>query len=138
MDVSAVTDDAAAATSGIPHAAELLAFSEAAVRGGEAALAQARQALLDTVGAEGLVDAAAVVGNFERMTRIADATGIPLDLPVNVLAGDLQGDLGLTEFGSARNTGEPGAIANLLAPLLRRISLPLFRLLNRVAGASDD
>ena len=57
---------------------------------------------------------------------------------MNVLAGDLQGDLGLTEFGSARNTGEPGAIANLLAPLLRRISLPLFRLLNRVAGASDD
>ncbi|NNL64742.1 MAG: hypothetical protein HKP30_00735 [Myxococcales bacterium] len=108
------------------------------MQGSEAELAQARQGLLDTVGPEGLVDAAAVVGNFERMTRIADATGIPLDPPVNLLAGDLQGELGLNEFGSARNTAEPGAIANLLAPLLRRISVPMFRLLNRVAGTADE
>lgn len=133
-----MTDDGAAAASGIPHATQLLAFAEAAVSGSEAQLAQARQGLLDTVGPEGLVDAAAVVGNFQRMTRIADATGIPLDPPVNVLAGDLQDDLGLRDFGSARNTDEPGAIARLLAPGLRKISLPMFRLLNRFAGAGEE
>jgi hypothetical protein len=134
IDVGAVTDDAAAAGSGIPHAEALLAFTEAAVLGSEAELSEARQRLRDAVGSEGLVDAAAVVGNFERMTRIADSTGIPLDPPVNVLAGDLQEDLGLTEFGSARNTSPPGALAGLLAPALRKVSVPIFRLLHRVSG----
>ena len=131
IDVSAVTDDAAAADSGIPHAPELLAFTEAAVRGSEAELAAARQVLLDAVGPEGLVDAAAVVGNFQRMTRIADSTGIPLDAPVNTLAGDLQEELGLKEFGSARNTAEPGAFARAVAPALRRVAVPIFRLIER-------
>ena len=136
MDVAAVTDDAAAAGSGIAHAPELLAFTDAAVRGSEAELAAARQAVLDAVGSEGLVDAAAVVGNFQRMTRIADSTGIPLDAPVNVMADDLQDELGLKDFGSARNTAEIGGLARALAPALRRISIPAFRLLRRL-GPSE-
>lgn len=137
LDVGAVTDDAAAPGSGIAHAPALLAFAEATVQGGEAELAKARQVLLDAVGSDGLVDAAAVVGNFERMTRIADATGIPLDAPVNALGEDLQDRLGLKDFGSARNTAEPGALARALAPALRRVAVPLFRLLYRFGPKTE-
>ena len=41
-------------------------------------LDDARSAVLAEVGADGLVDAAGVIGNFEMMNRIADATGMPV------------------------------------------------------------
>ncbi len=130
VDVQAVTDDGSAAASGIPHAPELLAFAEASVAADESALASAREGLLDTVGPEGLVDAAAVVGNFERMTRIADGTGIPLDAPVNAMAADIQQDLGLVDFGSAGNTRPASAVARTVGRLAR----PLVSRLMGVVG----
>ena len=45
----------------------------------EQATEAARQALFDEAGNDVVVDAAAVAGNFQRMVRIADATGIPVD-----------------------------------------------------------
>ena len=56
----------------------LLRFAEAIVRRDHAATRQAREALVARIGADAMVDAAAVASNFERMTRIADATGITL------------------------------------------------------------
>jgi hypothetical protein len=38
----------------------------------------ARSAVLADVGPDGLVDADGVIGNFEMMNRIADATGMPV------------------------------------------------------------
>jgi len=131
VDVAAVADDAAAAASGIAHAEALLAFADAAVAGDEAALAAARQGVLDALGAEALVDAAAVVGNFERMTRIADATGIPLDAPVKALTQDIRGDLGLDEFGSARNTPRLSAFGRLVGRALRPVAVGALRWLGR-------
>jgi hypothetical protein len=127
VDVAAVTDDAAAATSGIAHAEALLAFADAAVAGDEAALAAGRQRVLDALGAEALVDAAAVVGNFERMTRIADATGIPLDPPVQAMTQSLRAGLGLDAFGSARNTPPLGAVGRVLGRLLAPVAVRVFR-----------
>jgi len=135
VDLAAVTDDAAAAASGIAHAEALLAFTDAAVAGGEAALAAARQGVLNALGAEALVDAAAVVGNFERMTRIADATGIPLDAPVKALTQDIRGDLGLDEFGSARNTPPLSAFGRLFGRALRPVAAGALRWLG---GRSRD
>jgi hypothetical protein len=99
------------------------------VGGDEASRAAARQGLLDALGPEALVDAAAVVGNFERMTRIADATGIPLDPPVAALTQDIRVDLGLDDFGSARNTPPLGAAGRVLGRALRPVALHLFRVL---------
>ncbi len=93
--------------------------------GDEAALAAARQRLLDAMGAEALVDTAAVVGNFERMTRIADGTGIPLDAPMNALAADLQEELRLREFRSAQSTSRPGFLAVTASKLLRPLAFKL-------------
>ena len=69
-------------------------------------------------GSAALVDAAGVIGNFERMTRIADATGIPLDRPSALASSDFRGRLGLQRYASAQNTKEPGIIERMLAPML--------------------
>lgn len=88
-------------TSGIPEAPALTALAEALVKGDESTLAHARASVLENLGPTGLVDAAAVASNFERMVRIADATGIPLDESVEALTADLRDRLGLDRFASA-------------------------------------
>ena len=67
------------ATSDVPHGGLLLAFADAAVGRDAATLNRARDAVRAAVGEAGLSDAAAVVGGFDGITRIADATGIPLE-----------------------------------------------------------
>ena len=59
------------------------------------------------------------------MTRIADATGIPLDPPMNALGADIQDDLGLRTFGSAANTVEPSAWVRATAKLVAPVALRL-------------
>ena len=93
--------DGADADSGVPSGAELVAFVEAAVAG-DGDLTEARSRLEDALGGEAVVDAAAVIGNFQRMTRIADSTGIPVDERTAAFTEDLRDALGLNEFVSAR------------------------------------
>ncbi|MDP6828509.1 MAG: hypothetical protein QF515_15570 [Pseudomonadales bacterium] len=87
--------------SGVPCGEELVAFVEAALTG-TPELATARQAAADALGAQALVDAAAVIGNFQRMTRIADSTGIAVDERTAVVTEGMRAELGLNEFVSAR------------------------------------
>jgi hypothetical protein len=101
-DLRGIADGAKAGDSGIEHGERLTAFADAAVCGDAAELATARDALRAAAGSEILVDAAGVVGNFERMVRIADGTGIPLDGIVDALTSDLRGELGLENFESRR------------------------------------
>jgi hypothetical protein len=136
VDVAAVTDDAAAAGSGIAHAPALLAFAEAAVAGGDEALAAARDRVRAELGPEQLVDAAAVVSNFERMVRIADATGIPLDAPVNAMTADLRAELGIDAFDSSANTPGVGALGRFLGRSLQPLALLAFRLIGSRARKS--
>ena len=56
----------------------LLALVDATLIGGGLDLDTARSAVLSEVGPSGLVDAAGVIGTFEMMNRIADATGMPV------------------------------------------------------------
>ncbi|MEE8490154.1 MAG: hypothetical protein V3S60_00810 [Acidimicrobiia bacterium] len=56
----------------------LLDFVDALLVGSEAELTRAREKLLEEMGSASLVDAAAVVGNFQMMNRVADATGMPV------------------------------------------------------------
>ncbi len=60
---------------GLPFATELVAFTDAAAGVDAAALAAARAALVAGAGETFMIDAAAVVANFEMMTRVADGTG---------------------------------------------------------------
>ncbi len=56
----------------------LLDFVDALLVGSEADLTRTREKLLEDMGSASLVDAAAVVGNFQMMNRVADATGMPV------------------------------------------------------------
>ncbi len=118
----AVTEGQAAGASGVAHGDTLVAFAEAAVAGDEASLARARAEVLEGLGPEGLVDTAAVVANFERMDRIADATGIALDTPLELATGDLRDRLDLGRFGSAANTGAAAPIARALGRVIEPIA----------------
>ena len=64
---------------GIAHGAMLMAFGEAVLGADDTRLAAARAAVRQALGEAGLVDAAGVVGLFNAIDRIADATGIPLE-----------------------------------------------------------
>ena len=88
----------------VPHGKVLARFAEAVISGTNDELAAARQAVIEAVGGDGFVDAAAVVGNFERMVRVADATGIPLDETAADATVDLRKDLGLNAYGMADRT----------------------------------
>ena len=84
------------------------------------------------MGVEGLVDTAAVVGMFQRMDRVADSTGIPLDKPISVLSGDLQDELGLWNFDSARNTPTASWLQRVAGKILTPLAGGVLRTLGRL------
>ncbi|MFQ5524565.1 MAG: hypothetical protein ACE5F5_13495 [Acidimicrobiia bacterium] len=63
---------------GVPGGRQLLALVDAFFDQSGAHREVARQAVLETLGPEAFVDAAAVFGNFEMMNRVAEGTGIPV------------------------------------------------------------
>ena len=78
-----------------------MAFVEACFGDGDD-LAAVRDEVTTRLGADHLIDAAAVVANFHMMTRIADATGTPLDPGTAGMSVELRNDLGLDALTSAR------------------------------------
>lgn len=81
--------------SGVPNGRALLAFADAVAGDDDAQLARAREALRAEMGDAGVADAAAVASNFERMVRIADATGIELGDWMESFTEDVRTDLSL-------------------------------------------
>jgi hypothetical protein len=126
-DLNVITQGSEA-HSGVPAESELLALVEAALDDqASEALAKSRTDLAGKLGEESLIDAAAVIGNFQRMTRIADGTGIPLDDMVATLSYDLREDLGLNEFGSAGYTPKVGLLKRTLVRILEPIVISRMR-----------
>ena len=83
---------------GVPHGRLLVGFAEAALGVDDAALARARDALMTALGPPGLVDAAGVVGLFNAIDRVADATGIPLEPEKATASADFRAALDLDRF----------------------------------------
>ena len=126
---------AGATHTGVPHGQQLVAFAEAAVAAtheGDSALAKARDELLAAAGAAALVDAAGVVGNFQRMVRIADGTGIPVDGGMNALTAGMREDLGIDRFGSAANTAKVGGAAKAAGRLGQTAAVAAIKLASRL------
>jgi hypothetical protein len=130
-------DGDAANASGVAHADTLVRFAEAVVGDDDAALARARDAVAAELGPEELVDAAAVASNFERMVRIADSIGIPLDGALSAMTEDLRQDLGLDRFGAAANTPTPGVAQRTLGQVMRPAVHGALRLVGRFRGRSS-
>jgi hypothetical protein len=87
--------------SGITGGSELVRFTDAVLRN-PSDLEAARAALANRLGEAEMVDAASVIGNFQRMVRIADSTGIPVDGLMAEANADVRQQLGLNELPSAR------------------------------------
>ncbi len=104
VDLNGVVEGAENVDDRLPAGKELTAFAEAVVADDPAVLDQARSALLAVVTPAEFVDAAGVVGNFERMVRIADGIGISLDPSFEDVTSDMREDLGLNNFASAVHT----------------------------------
>ena len=131
-DLKGISEGAKAGDAGIEHGERLTTVADAAVQGDAAELATARDALREAAGSAVLVDAAGVVGNFERMVRIADGTGIPLDGMVDALSGDFREEMGLDDYQS-RRLRQTGPIARVLAPAARSLAGAALRLAGRRA-----
>lgn len=90
----------------VRFANELMTYATAVASRDEAALAKTREELLAAASPEVLVDAAAVAGNFQRMVRIADSTGIPVDEQRMPVAQPAIDQLDLRRFRTSEHTPE--------------------------------
>ncbi len=104
VNLDGLTDPNCTNIDGIPNSESLLKLANAFMGKDQAALATTRDALVEKMGEEALVDAIGVASIFQRMDRIADATGIPSDGPVALMQEDLAKLLGTDQYVSAGNT----------------------------------
>jgi hypothetical protein len=75
-------------------------------------VARSRLAVLDAVGPAGLVEAAATVGVFNGLVRVADGCGIPLDDGTLSVSTADRATLGLDRYGGAANTDAGRTVAS--------------------------
>ena len=107
VDIQAINGDARSAATGIEFGPELMRFAES-VASRSSDLQQRRRELLEAAGPAVLVDAAGVAANFQRMVRIADATGIPVDDKQAEIGRQVRAALGIERFPSARHSASAG------------------------------
>ena len=89
---------------GVTHGAQLIAFTDAVMSGDPQRSDRERAALRRQISAAAFVDVCAVIGFFNVVDRVADATGIPLDEPLLLMSADVRAELDLGRFASAANT----------------------------------
>jgi hypothetical protein len=82
--------------SGVTHFHELVNFADALLKGEVTLLALAREKLRNVVGDDGVVRAAAVVGNFQMMNRALDTLGAQLGREVTPELTEMAGELGMS------------------------------------------
>lgn len=89
---------------GVLHGAQLLAFTDAVMRADPGGVRRERAKLRARIGDEAFVEVCAVIGFFNIVDRVADATGIPLDEPLLFMSAEVRAELDLARFASAANT----------------------------------
>ena len=82
IDTKLVTGDSDDPDGGIENAALLRRFAVAVIQKPED-LQAARSALVDALGPQRAVQAAAIIANFDAINRVADATGIDSNRPLD-------------------------------------------------------
>lgn len=135
IDLKMINGDTSANMENLEFAQELMEFAAAIASRDEEALLKSRKALQDVAGWEVVVEAAAVAGNFQRMVRIADATGIPIDAARLPLMNKAAEELDLRRFESSRNTPKISFGQKIIAPIMRKLAPMVLR---RVARKTDQ
>lgn len=97
VDLSGIQKGAGDGDGGVRHGDALLAFADAVILGPDTALTESRSRLLNLLGTEGLVDAAATVASFNSVVRLADSTGIPIEAHKQEIAAGLEQSFGPRE-----------------------------------------
>jgi hypothetical protein len=116
--VSAITSEKQSDV-GVVNETLLNDFVEAAVRRDEPRLAEAREALELKMGNDALVDAAAVIGCFQRLNRMADGAGIELDEQMVMMTSGLRKELKIDDYASAANTPKLTGLKKILSIIMR-------------------
>lgn len=83
----------------LPGGSELVGYVNATLAG--RGVAGARAGVVDALGEPAAVDAAAVIGNFEMMNRIADGVGMPVGQGTRKGMAPIIQQLGLDSFPHA-------------------------------------
>jgi hypothetical protein len=138
VDYRGITDAGSAEDSSVPGAGALIGLVEASLSSNEESRLAARERVRSELGSEVLVDAAGVIGNFERMVRIADGTGIPLDAPVNVATEAVRLELGIDAYAAAENTRPVRGWQRLLGKVIEPIARIALRRVGRRARSRDE
>lgn len=94
--IAAVTDPSLDA--GVEHAALLLALTDATIKADWQALDALKARGRKELGEQETVDALTVAAAFNGITRVADATGIPLDETTAEATVGLRASIGIDEF----------------------------------------
>jgi len=89
---------------GVPGGLALVDLVDSMVERDDSARRRAREVVLDQLGPESLVDAAAVFGNFEMMNRVAEGTGIPLPPQTLEREPEMMKTLGLYDSLKSQHT----------------------------------
>ncbi len=82
----------------VPHQDLLLDFAEAVVLRDTATAATLRPKMIAALGRAGYFDACGVIAGFHGFTRIADASGVPLDERYLADAEDVKAQTGVRKF----------------------------------------
>lgn len=104
INIQGINGDSNAAALGVEYGAELMAFGEAVAGSSADELGAARDSLQACAGDTVLVEAAGVAANFQRMVRIADSMGIPVDNMETELGIQVREELGIHRYRSGENS----------------------------------
>ena len=95
-NLNSVTSDTL--DSGVKNGRWLRGLTEAAIRGDWLTLAEVRPQAEEFMGHQQTIDALTVAAAFNGITRVADATGIPLDENTAQTTQDLREQTGIQRF----------------------------------------
>ena len=96
VDLNSVTHDDL--DSGVEHSQHLRALTEATIQNDWLRLGAIRQQAEAVMGAQTTVDALVVASAFNGITRVADATGIPLDESTENSTSEIRETTGIARF----------------------------------------
>ena len=107
IDMTGLTDLKVGSLASVPNSKELIGFCDAFMSRNSGDLDHARTELLASLGEEAVVEVAGIVSNFQRMNRIANGTGIPIDPAANEKGEErrnaMNDALGISAYPSAAN-----------------------------------
>jgi hypothetical protein len=101
-DLNSVTSDHT--DPGVPQGDWLRRLTETTIHNDWLALEGLRKEAAQAIGAQQTIDVLTVAAAFNGITRVADATGIPLDAPTESSTRDMREQTGIQRFAYAEKS----------------------------------